>query len=208
MLPKALPNRISESAGHARAWHPAVERLRGTLVAGSWALLEIIRSDYADWKDELPGPREDLRLRVEILAFFLHVAGRHAQRTGRITSNDLLDTLRPTMARDLIRAAWDAQPENPFQGQGIVQQWQMARVLQQIHEADTAYATCREIAGRAINSTQHVLGRFVRRAFAALDVYPPVDLSRDIGQGTLDILTRIRLPTLVHNACVWLDGHH
>jgi hypothetical protein len=203
MLQKAPPKRMSDSPN----WHLAVERLRGTLVAGSWALLEITRGAYADWKDELPGPREDLSLRVEILGFFLHVASRHAQRTGRITRHELLDTLRPVMARDLIRAAWDAQPENPFQGQGIVQQWQMAQVTQQLLEADAAYGGCHEIAGQVMNSSQHVLGRFVRRAFAALDVYPPVELSHDLGQDTLDVLTRIRLPALVDSACVWMDGH-
>jgi hypothetical protein len=203
MLQKAPPKRMSDSPN----WHLAVERLRGTLVAGSWALLEITRGAYADWKDELPGPREDLSLRVEILGFFLHVASRHAQRTGRITRHELLDTLRPVMARDLIRAAWDAQPENPFQGQGIVQQWQMAQVTQQLLEADAAYGGCHEIAGQVMNSSQHVLGRFVRRVFAALDVYPPVELSHDLGQDTLDVLTRIRLPALVDSACVWMDGH-
>jgi hypothetical protein len=83
----------------------------------------------------------------------------------------------------------------------------MAQVTQQLLEADAAYGGCHEIAGQVMNSSQHVLGRFVRRAFAALDVYPPVELSHDLGQDTLDVLTRIRLPALVDSACVWMDGH-
>jgi len=197
------PSRITEPS----QWHPSVERLRSTLVAGSWALLEIARGTYADWKDELPAPKEDLALRVEILAFFLHVAGRHAQRTGSVTRSELVEILRPTMARDLIRAAWDSQPDNPFQGHGIVQEWQMVQVTQQMREADAAYAVCREIAGQAINSTDYVLGRFVRRAFQALNALPSVELSRQMGHNTLDILTRIRLPALVQSAAGWLDGH-
>ena len=191
----------------ASPWHPSVERLRSTLVAGAWALLEIVRGAYADWKDELPDPKEDLALRVEILAFLLHVASRHAQRTGHVTRSEIIELLRPAMARDLIRAAWDSQPENPFQGQGIVQQWQIAQVMQQMREADATYATCRDIAGQAINSTDHVVGRFVRRMFQALETLPSVEVSRQMGHSTLDIVARIRLPALVQSAASRLNGH-
>jgi hypothetical protein len=197
------PARIIE----ASPWHPSIERLRSTLVAGSWALLEIARGAYADWKDQLPSPKEDLALRVEILAFFLHVSSRHAQRTGQVTRSEFLELLRPAMARDLIRAAWDSQPENPFQGQGIVQQWQVAQVMQQMREADATYAACREIAGQAINSTDHVVGRFVRRVFQALETLPSVEVARQMGHSTLDIITRIRLPALVQSAASRLNGH-
>lgn len=200
------PETVNQPYERSDRLHPALERLRSTLVAGAWALIEIIRGIYANWKDELPGPREDLMLRVEILAFFLHVAGRHAQRAGATTRAELVDALRPTMARDLIRAAWDSQPDNPFQGRGIVQQWQIDQVTQQMCEADAAYATCREIATQAINSTDHVLGRFVRRAFQALGTLPSVEISREVGRNTLDILTRIRLPALVQSASLRLKG--
>jgi hypothetical protein len=43
--------------------------------------------------------------------------------------------------------------------------------------------------------------------FQALETLPSVEVARQMGHSTLDIITRIRLPALVQSAASRLNGH-
>jgi len=191
---------------------PALKVLEATVVITSLGASGPIDEAWPTITGENPmSAKSNFLVRIEMLAFFLHMLSRFALAVGGANARAVLqDAIVPNAIRGLITACFDASgAAERFD----VDEWEarmVSNIIGVVNEAELDYSSCNEVvtggeAGlpallREENMAGKLAGRIARQVDWKGDVHG-IQLRLLIATTAVEALTRSGLRQQVENAC-------
>lgn len=148
-------------------------------------------------------PTDDWHVRIEMLAFLLHMSNRYAFDIGGLSARDALqDAITVDVTEKMLRASWDDSQVQDDKRDDIFKRWQID-ILNWVGDAEEDYCSCKALAVEPLptNNEAGILGKLTLRVSQVVREESSIELRLLIGMIAADTLVNSKLKQQVEKAC-------